>query len=208
MIHKFFQCSQLQACTENIHSLLQFLHGRQAGGDTQVGILGILAVGVCSAGIGQHHTCALAQLVGALSTAVHGIKADKVAAARAGPLSNARAAKLLGEDTLHCLKLGANKRRLTLHTLRKGGKPRLLVKWENGQKEIIINTTGTIQLEVLDTLLSERLGLRANFSQPTVIYKETPAREGIAYADYLMPKPCWAIVKFRFEPMPRGYGNS
>ena len=86
--------------------------------------------------------------------------------------------------------------------------PYMDAKWENGQKEIIINTTGTIQLEVLDTLLSERFGLRANFSQPTVIYKETPAREGIAYADYLMPKPCWAIVKFRFEPMPRGYGVS
>lgn len=81
-------------------------------------------------------------------------------------------------------------------------------KWENGQKEIIINTTGTIQLEVLDTLLQERYGLRASFSPPTVIYKETPAKEGIAYADYLMPKPCWAIVKFRFEPMPRGYGVS
>ncbi|MBR5870689.1 MAG: TetM/TetW/TetO/TetS family tetracycline resistance ribosomal protection protein [Clostridia bacterium] len=86
--------------------------------------------------------------------------------------------------------------------------PYIDAKWENGQKEIIINTTGTIQLEVLDSLLSERYGLRAQFSPPTVIYKETPAQEGIAYADYLMPKPCWAIVKFRFEPMPRGYGVS
>ena len=86
--------------------------------------------------------------------------------------------------------------------------PYIDAKWENGQKEIIINTTGTIQLEVLDSLLAERFGLRAQFSPPTVIYKETPAKEGIAYADYLMPKPCWAIVKFRFEPMPRGYGVS
>ena len=86
--------------------------------------------------------------------------------------------------------------------------PYIDAKWENGQKEIIINTTGTIQLEVLDSLLNERYGLRAQFSPPTVIYKETPAKEGIAYADYLMPKPCWAIVKFRFEPMPRGYGVS
>ncbi|MBQ7983721.1 MAG: TetM/TetW/TetO/TetS family tetracycline resistance ribosomal protection protein [Clostridia bacterium] len=86
--------------------------------------------------------------------------------------------------------------------------PYMDAKWENGQDEIVINTTGTIQLEILDTLLSERYGLRAHFSPPTVIYKETPAGEGIAYADYLMPKPCWAIVKFRFEPMPRGYGVS
>ena len=86
--------------------------------------------------------------------------------------------------------------------------PYMDAKRENGQKEIIINTTGTIQLEVLDSLLTERFGMRAQFSPPTVIYKETPAKEGIAYADYLMPKPCWAIVKFRFEPMPRGYGVS
>ncbi len=86
--------------------------------------------------------------------------------------------------------------------------PYIDAKWENGQREITIATTGKIQLEVLDTLLRERYGLTAAFSPPTVIYKETPAREGYAYADYTMPKPCWAVVKFRFEPMPRGYGVS
>ena len=86
--------------------------------------------------------------------------------------------------------------------------PYIDAKWENGQREIVINTTGKIQLEIIDTLLAERFHIRANFSPPTVIYKETPARKGIAYADYTMPKPCWAVVKFEFEPMPRGYGVS
>ncbi len=86
--------------------------------------------------------------------------------------------------------------------------PYMDAKWENGQRDIVINTTGTIQLEVVDSLLKSRFGLNAHFSPPTVIYKETPAREGFAYADYTMPKPCWAVVKFRFEPMPRGYGVS
>ncbi len=86
--------------------------------------------------------------------------------------------------------------------------PYMDAKWENGQRDIVINTTGTIQLEVVDSLLQSRYGIRAQFSPPTVIYKETPAREGFAYADYTMPKPCWAVVKFRFEPMPRGYGVS
>jgi len=86
--------------------------------------------------------------------------------------------------------------------------PYIDAKWENGQKEIIINTTGKIQQEVIDSLLIERYGLRANFSPPTVIYKETPAKTGFAYADYTMPKPCWAVVQFKFEPMPRGYGVS
>ena len=86
--------------------------------------------------------------------------------------------------------------------------PYLDAKWENGQKDIVINTAGRIQLEVIDSLLRERYGIDAAFSPPTVIYKETPSRQGYAYADYTMPKPCWAVVKFLFEPMPRGYGVS
>ncbi|MBQ3816220.1 MAG: TetM/TetW/TetO/TetS family tetracycline resistance ribosomal protection protein, partial [Clostridia bacterium] len=79
--------------------------------------------------------------------------------------------------------------------------PYIDAKWENGQREITISTTGSIQLEILDALLRERYGIAPSFSPPTVIYKETPAREGFAYADYTMPKPCWAVVQFKFEPM-------
>ncbi len=86
--------------------------------------------------------------------------------------------------------------------------PYIDAKWENGQKEITISTTGKIQLEVIDNLLKERYGLSASFSPPTVIYKETPAGKGFARASYTMPKPCWAVVEFLFEPMPRGYGVS
>ena len=86
--------------------------------------------------------------------------------------------------------------------------PYIDAKWENGQKEITISTTGKIQLEVIDTLLKERYNLSASFSPPTVIYKETPASKGFARARYTMPKPCWAVVEFIFEPMPRGYGVS
>lgn len=86
--------------------------------------------------------------------------------------------------------------------------PYIDAKWENGQKEITISTTGKIQLEVMDNLLKERYGLHAEFSPPTVIYKETPSSAGYASARYTMPKPCWAVVEFKFEPMPRGYGVS
>jgi len=86
--------------------------------------------------------------------------------------------------------------------------PYINAKWENGQKEIVINTTGRIQVEVIESLLKERYKIAANFSPPTVIYKETPSKAGFAYADYTMPKPCWAVVQFKFEPMPRGYGVS
>ncbi|MBQ6862664.1 MAG: TetM/TetW/TetO/TetS family tetracycline resistance ribosomal protection protein [Clostridia bacterium] len=86
--------------------------------------------------------------------------------------------------------------------------PYLDTKWENGLTEITINTTGKIQLEVLDNLLKERYNMQAAFSPPTVIYKETPSAAGTGGARYTMPKPCWACVDFHFEPMPRGYGVS
>ncbi len=86
--------------------------------------------------------------------------------------------------------------------------PYINAKWENGQKEITISTTGKIQLEVLSNLLKERYDLTAEFSPPTVIYKETPSSKGRGLARYTMPKPCWAVVEFEIEPMPRGYGVS
>lgn len=86
--------------------------------------------------------------------------------------------------------------------------PYIDAKWENGQKEITISTTGKIQLEVLSNLLKERYNLSAEFSLPTVIYKETPSSSGYGLARYTMPKPCWAVVEFYIEPMPRGYGVS
>ena len=52
----------------------------------------------------------------------------------------------------------------------------------------------------------ERYDLRAKFSPPSVIYKETPSAVGEGFDAYLMPKPCWAILKFLIEPLPRGSG--
>lgn len=86
--------------------------------------------------------------------------------------------------------------------------PYIDARWENGQQEITISTTGKIQLEILDNLLKERYDLTATFSPPTVIYRETPSAAGYGHGRYTMPKPCWADVKFYFEPMPRGYGVS
>lgn len=79
-------------------------------------------------------------------------------------------------------------------------------KWEKTEREITINIIGEIQLEVLSSLLRERYNLTADFSPPSVIYKETPAKAGYGYEAYTMPKPCWAVVKFYIEPLPRGSG--
>jgi len=74
------------------------------------------------------------------------------------------------------------------------------------QKELHLKITGWIQIEVLEAVLRDRFGLVASFSSPTIIYRETPSGSGFGAESYLMPKPCWAVVKFRIEPLPRGSG--
>lgn len=84
--------------------------------------------------------------------------------------------------------------------------PLLGLEWVPQARQLTLKLTGAIQLEVLEALLLERYGLAAEFSPPTVIYRETPSQAGIGFAAYTMPKPCWAVVKLEVSPLPRGSG--
>ncbi len=84
--------------------------------------------------------------------------------------------------------------------------PLIDYKWESTEREINISITGEIQREIIEVLLKERYGLNAQFSAPSVIYKETPSKSGHGFEAYTMPKPCWAIVCLGLEPLPRGSG--
>jgi ribosomal protection tetracycline resistance protein len=84
--------------------------------------------------------------------------------------------------------------------------PLLHVQWIKEKRELHISIMGTIQLEILQHTLKERFNLRVSFGQPSVIYKETILKEGYGFDAYTMPKPCWAILKFKMEPLPRGTG--
>ncbi len=72
--------------------------------------------------------------------------------------------------------------------------------------ELRIDAMGAIQLEILQDTLKTRFGLAARFTNPTVIYRETIAREAEGFCAYTMPKPCWAILQFMIRPAPRGSG--
>jgi len=78
--------------------------------------------------------------------------------------------------------------------------------WHREERELVISIMGKIQLEILTYLLQERYGLAVTFSNPSVIYKETPENRGIGLERYTMPKPCWAIVKLQVDPLPIGSG--
>jgi ribosomal protection tetracycline resistance protein len=78
--------------------------------------------------------------------------------------------------------------------------------WLQDERELHIKVMGLIQLEILENILNERFQLKVKFGKPSVIYKETPATSGEGYEEYTMPKPCWAVVRFKIEPGERGSG--
>ncbi|MDK2829357.1 MAG: ribosomal protection tetracycline resistance protein [Clostridium butyricum] len=80
------------------------------------------------------------------------------------------------------------------------------MEWVKEKKEIHIQIMGKIQLEILEATLKERFNIEVTFGAPSVIYKETPVNSGYGEESYTMPKPCWAVVDFFIEPLPRGSG--
>ncbi|WP_213619577.1 translation factor GTPase family protein [Paenibacillus sp. J22TS3] len=85
--------------------------------------------------------------------------------------------------------------------------PLLDVQWLQEERELHLKIMGPIQLEMLTSLLDSRFGLKARFSPPSVIYKETPSQAAEGYIAYTMPKPCWAVLRFLIEPGERGSGT-
>ncbi len=84
--------------------------------------------------------------------------------------------------------------------------PLLDLQWLQEERELHLKVMGPIQLEILTRVLESRFGLAVQFSEPSVIYKETLCGTGEGFVAYTMPKPCWAILRFRMEPLPRGSG--
>ena len=87
-----------------------------------------------------------------------------------------------------------------------GEDPLLHARYIRSLNELQLQVMGTIQLEVLEEILRSRFDLGVSFSSPAIIYKETITQPAEGYVAYLVPKPCWAILKFRIEPAPRGTG--
>lgn len=84
--------------------------------------------------------------------------------------------------------------------------PNLNFVWLKEDKEFHIDVNGNIHMEVISQILFNRFQLKIAYIDPTIIYKETPSNSGIGYVEYTMPKPCWAICKFRIEPSEIGSG--
>lgn len=72
--------------------------------------------------------------------------------------------------------------------------------------EIQMRITGRIQLDVISEMLETRWGLKVSFGTPRIVYRETIAQPARGFYAYTMPKPCWAVIEFQLEPLPRGSG--
>ncbi len=84
--------------------------------------------------------------------------------------------------------------------------PLLSLEWLKEKKEVHIKIMGVIQLEVLESILKDRFNLSVSFGDASVIYKETPISAGEGFVRYTMPKPCWAVLRFKIEPGELGSG--
>ncbi len=84
--------------------------------------------------------------------------------------------------------------------------PLLDFQWFREEEEFHLKINGPIQIEILEQILLERFLLEVEFDAPSVVYKETIAKEAFGYDAYTMPKPCWAVVRFRLEPAELGSG--
>lgn len=81
-----------------------------------------------------------------------------------------------------------------------------LLSVDEYQRRPHVRVMGAIQLEVLEDTLKNRFGIAVKFGSPNVIYRETIAQRAEGFYAYTMPKPCWAVIKFAIEPLPRGSG--
>ena len=80
LAHQLFKRRDLYADTEDFHGLLEILEGWIGGRDTDVAVVGVLAVGEGGTSAGHDHASLLGQGDRPLGGAGHGIEADEVTA--------------------------------------------------------------------------------------------------------------------------------
>ncbi len=84
--------------------------------------------------------------------------------------------------------------------------PALNFTWLRDEREFHISILGKIQQEIVQERLASEFDIRVLFQPPQVIFKEKIASPSEAIVRYTMPKPCWAVMRFRLEPLADGAG--
>jgi len=82
--------------------------------------------------------------------------------------------------------------------------PLLNVEWLEEQREINVRFFGEVQMEIVLGLLLSRFNIRAQFSKPRIIYKETPKKSSKARVE--LRTHGFADIEIQIEPLPPGSG--
>lgn len=83
--------------------------------------------------------------------------------------------------------------------------PLLHLVWEEQTKEIRAQVMGEVQIEVLKSMIKERLGLTVSFGTGCIVYKETIA-EAVEGVGHFEPLRHYAEAHILLEPGERGSG--
>ncbi len=83
--------------------------------------------------------------------------------------------------------------------------PALDLRYQTKTREFTLSIMGEIHQEVLQSVLTERFGIHAHFSPPSVIYREQPLQSGDGSIS-MFHSPWYACATFRVEPLPLGSG--
>ncbi|WP_234124402.1 translation factor GTPase family protein [Clostridium hydrogenum] len=84
-----------------------------------------------------------------------------------------------------------------------------LLQLEVGEfnEEIYINFFGEVQMEIIKTILEVNYGIKVKIADASIIYKETPAKEGVAITRIWEKGSFFAAgVGLKVEPIERGKG--
>lgn len=83
--------------------------------------------------------------------------------------------------------------------------PQLCIVWNERAREIHVKVMGEVQLEILERIVPERLGMDVTFGRGSIAYKETIAApsEGVGHYE---PLRHYAEVHLLLEPAERGSG--
>lgn len=83
--------------------------------------------------------------------------------------------------------------------------PELSVRRQEETGELLVQTMGEVQLEILQSLIGERFGVEVTFGESTIVYRET-VNEPTYGVGHFEPLRHYAEVHLRIDPGERGSG--
>ncbi len=83
--------------------------------------------------------------------------------------------------------------------------PALDIFWDETSGAIHVKVMGSLELEILERVIREKLGIKVTFGEGSVIYKETIA-EPVIGIGHFEPLRHYAEVHLLMEPLPAGSG--